>query len=135
MTTKYNIRIGDNLSIPIDRTMCGITVLDSLIIYAGQTQPTLLSIKQRINGAEQVAVDDKSNLVLCPTYKFSFTRHGPNFELTLGQIRQWHALTKIMRKLDVTSSSLQYNLSEIDSFLLQERAVPVIMQGNVRDIV
>lgn len=135
MTTKYNIRIGEHTSIPIDRTMCGITVLDNLIIYAGQTTPTLLSIKQMIGGAEQVAVDAKNNLILCPTYKFSFTRHGPNFEIKSESIRQWHALTKMMRKLDALSSSLQYNLSEIDSFLLQERAVPVIMQGNVRDIV
>lgn len=129
MTTKYNIRIGENVSIPIDRTMCGITVLDNLIIYAGQSKPTLLSIKQKINGSEQVAVDDKNNLILCPTYKFSFTRHGPNFEIKSESIRQWHALTKMMRKLDALSSSLQYNLSEIDSFLLQERAVTVIMQG------
>ena len=135
MTTKYNISIGEHTSIPIDRTMCGITVLDNLIIYAGQTTPTLLSIKQMIGGAEQVAVDAKNNLVLCPTYKFAFTKHGPNFEIKAESIRQWHALTKIMHKLDVMSSSLQYNLSEIDSFLLQERAVPVIMQGNVRDIV
>lgn len=129
MTTKYTIRIGENTSIPIDRTMCGITILDNLIIYAGQTKPMLLSIKQKINGAEQVAVDDKNSLILCPTYKFAFTRHGPNFEIKAESIRQWHALTKIMHKLDAMSSSLQYNLSEIDSFLLQERAVPVIMQG------
>lgn len=129
MTTKYNIRIGEGRSIPIDRTMCGITILDSLIIYAGQTKPTLLSIKQRISGAEQVAVDDKNNLVLCPTYKFTFARFGPNYELKNDQIRQWHALTKIMRKIDTMSSSLQYNLSEIDSYLLQERAVPVIIEG------
>lgn len=129
MTTKYNIRIGENISIPIDRTMCGITVLDNLIIYAGQTQPTLLSIKQRINGAEQVAVDDMNNLVLCPTYTFAFTRHGPNFEIKSESIRQWHALTKIMRKLDAMSSSLQYNLNEIDSFLQLEEAVPYVMRG------
>lgn len=121
MTTKYNIKVGKSISIPIEHTMCGIITLDQCVFYSMKSHPVLLSITEKVNGAYRVAVDKNYNVVLCHPYNYSFTKIGSDFVLKETTIRNWHALTRVMSKIVLVNSELPFNMSSLESVLQDQR--------------